>query len=250
MTGLVQTSGGRARGPEEDAGLPACWSAWLGRVEYIRAWDLQKALARARAEARIPDTVLFLEHPPTYTLGRRGREEHLLVPRETLVRQGVALHRTDRGGDITFHGPGQLVVYPVISLRARPGGAGRYLRDLEEVVVEALTHFGVASGRMEGYTGVWTGGQKIAAIGAKIDANRVTQHGLALNVTTDLAWFDRIVPCGIRDRGVTSLARVIAGTVSLAEVAKSVAAAFSRVFGVRMLEVEPGTVWKEQEGPI
>lgn len=226
--------------------LTACWFSWLGRVEYLRAWELQKALALERANESIPDSVLFLEHPPTYTLGRRGREEHLLVPRETLEQQGVALHRTDRGGDITFHGPGQLVAYPVISLGSRAGGASRYLRDLEQVVVDALSRMGVQSGRMEGYTGVWTQGKKIAAIGAKIDANRVTQHGFALNVTTDLAFFDCIVPCGIRGRGVTSLAHVTgAPPPDMAVVVEWVAAAFSRVFAVRMVRVAPETLWNE-----
>lgn len=234
-------------GREDGRGLPVCWFSWLGQVEYLQAWELQKALAGARAGERIPDSVLFLEHPPTYTLGRRGREEHLLVPRETLERQGVALHRTDRGGDITFHGPGQLVVYPVISLKSRSGGAGCYLRGLEQVVVDALDRMGVESGRLEGYTGVWVQEQKIAAIGAKIDAGRVTQHGFALNVTTDLAFFERIVPCGIRGRGVTSLARVAGGPVHMEDVVERVAAAFSRVFGVRMLKVAPATLWGEVE---
>ncbi len=237
----------RAMGREDDRELPVCWFSWLGRVEFLRAWELQKALASGRAMERIPDSALFLEHPPTYTLGRRGREEHLLVPRETLERQGTALHRTDRGGDITFHGPGQLVVYPILSLRSRSGGASRYLRDLEQVVMDALSQMGVRSDRMKGYTGVWTHGRKIAAIGAKIDANRVTQHGFALNVTTDLTFFDRIVPCGIRGRAVTSLAHVAAGPVSVEDAVDSVAAAFSRVFGVRMLRVAPETLWSERQ---
>lgn len=219
------------------AATRCCLCAWLGRVEYLEALQIQKTLAKARAAGRIADALIFLEHPPTYTLGRRGREEHLLVRRETLEQAGFAVHRTDRGGDVTFHGPGQLVGYPVISLGGRPGGPGKYLRDVEDVIIQALAHFGVQGKRLEGYTGVWTGLDKMAAIGVKIDVNRITQHGFALNVTTDLDHFKNIIPCGIREHGVTSLAHVLGRSVLLDEVADRLASAFSHVFGLTMVKV-------------
>lgn len=220
-----------------------CLYAWLGRVEYMEALHIQKSLARARAERRIADALVFLEHPPTYTLGRRAREEHFLVPRETLEQAGFAVHRTDRGGDVTFHGPGQLVGYPVISLEDRPGGPGKYLRDVEDVIIHALACFGLQGKRLEGYTGVWIGLEKIAAIGVKIDVNRITQHGFALNVNTDLDYFKNIIPCGIREHGVTSLAHVLGRSVSLEDLACRLASAFSLVFGIKMVKVGLEEMW-------
>lgn len=219
-----------------------CQFSWLGRLEYGLGWDLQKALAEARAGNRAPDTLLLLEHPPTYTLGRRGSESNLLVSRQTLDNLGVALYRVDRGGDITFHGPGQLVGYPVLSLETREGGPSRYLRDIEETLIRALHAFGVPGRRLPGLTGVWVGEEKIAAIGVKINAKRITQHGFSLNVTTDLSYFRRIVPCGIRDKGVTSLSRVLGCEVGLLDVAKSVAESLACVFGLSAEEVDPATI--------
>jgi len=217
-----------------------CHVCRLGLVDYGAAWELQKALARARAEERIPDTLLLLEHPPTYTLGRRANEAHLLVSRQTLMQQGIAVYDVDRGGDVTFHGPGQLVGYPVLSLKDRQGGAGRYLRTVEEVLIMALAGFGVSAGRLPGFTGVWVENEKIAAIGVKINACRITGHGFALNVTTDISYFDRIIPCGIREKGVTSLSRVLdRGVVPLDEAAHKVIHAFGKVFDIEMTEINP-----------
>lgn len=224
-----------------------CWVCKLGLMDYLPARMLQKALAGARFDGKVPDMLLLLEHPPTYTLGRRAVEDHLLVSREELSRQGVEIHRVDRGGDITFHGPGQLVGYPVIHLANRAGGAGRYLRDLEEVLIRALAPFGVPAGRLPGFTGVWTEGGKIAAIGVKINADRVTEHGFALNLETDLRYFDQIVPCGIRGKAVTSLSRELGVRVSVEEAARTVSAAFGDVFAMSMEEVPPSRLEMFQE---
>ncbi len=206
----------------------------LGRMEYVRAWELQRSLARARAESSIPDVLLFVEHPPTYTLGKRTPPEHLLVDRSVLEAEGYAVHVVDRGGDITYHGPGQLVGYPIISLEGRPGGPGRYLRALEAVIIRGLEAFGIDAGRMEGFTGVWVGGAKIAAIGVRINARRVTTHGFALNVGPDLEAFRRIIPCGIRGKRVTSMREVLGVEPGWAAVQDRIAEAFESVFDVRM----------------
>jgi lipoate-protein ligase B len=210
----------------------------LGRVDYMAAWQLQQRLARARADGRIPDVLLFLEHPPTYTLGRRTPSEHLLVERSTLESEGVAVHVVDRGGDITYHGPGQLVVYPIFSLEGRAGGPSRYLRDLEEVIIRGLSAFGITSGRLQGFTGVWVGESKIAAIGVRINARRVTTHGFALNVSPDLEAFCRIIPCGIRGKAVTSMLQVLGTEPAVERVEELLAEAFESVFDLRMKPVE------------
>jgi lipoyl(octanoyl) transferase len=215
-----------------------CQVRWLGRVDYQVAWELQRVLAEERGRARIADTLLLLEHPPTYTLGTRGNDAHLLVDRDILAQEGVAVLRVDRGGDITFHGPGQLVGYPVLDVSRRRGGVGAYLRDLEEVLVRALAGFGIIAGRLRGHTGVWVGEEKIAAIGVKLNARKITGHGFALNVTTNLRYFAWIIPCGIRDKGVTSIARILGVPVPLSEVAAAVADAFGHVFGLEMVRRE------------
>jgi lipoyl(octanoyl) transferase len=219
--------------------LPLCRYAWLGSVDYIEAWRLQQALGEARARQAIPDTLLLLEHPSTYTLGRRGREDHLLADRQVLVRQGISIHHTDRGGDITYHGPGQLIGYPVLSLAGRPGGPVGYVRRLEEVLMQVLSEFGIAAVRAAGMTGVWAGDDKIAAIGVKVDARQITQHGFALNVNTDLRYFANIVPCGIRDKGVTSMAGLLGGSVPLPEVAGVVTREFGAIFNLHMVPAAP-----------
>jgi lipoyl(octanoyl) transferase len=216
----------------------SCRYRWLGRVDYQTAWDLQRELAEERGQDRIADTLLLLEHPPTYTLGVRGDDAHLLVSRERLAGQGIAVVRVDRGGDITFHGPGQLVGYPVLEVSRRRGGVGRYLRDLEEVLMRTLAVFGVIGTRLRGHTGVWVGEDKIAAIGVKVNARKITGHGFALNVTTNLAFFAQIIPCGIRDKGVTSLARILGCAVPLREVAERVVEAFGQVFDLDMVKLE------------
>ena len=221
--------------------LPPCRARWLGRMDYQDAWSLQRQLALRRARAEIEDTLLLLEHPPVYTTGRRpvpaGRQaggDRLLVPREALAAPLLAV---DRGGDITFHGPGQLVAYPIIGLGAQPRGVQAYVRGLEEAIIRTLAVYGIEAARVAGLTGVWTGRDKIAAIGVRVSrpggaaGGWVSSHGLALNVSVDLEWFERIVPCGIADRGVTSMERVLGYAVPLSEVAGRLAREFGAVFG-------------------
>ncbi len=211
----------------------------LGLVDYLEAWTLQRQLVEARTAGRVPDTLLLLEHPPTYTIGATGNASHLLVSQEELGRLGIAVHCVDRGGDITYHGPGQLVGYPVFDISERRGGPLRYLRELEGVLVEALGCLGVKSGLLRHHTGVWVGEEKIAAIGVKVTARHITSHGFALNVNPDLDHFAHIIPCGIRDKGVTSLARLLGHEISVRAVADQVVAAFGRVFRCTMVEVRP-----------
>ncbi len=223
-----------------DGRHPACRVVWLGRVDYQMAWDLQRSLAAQRLAGEIPDTLLLLEHPPTITVGRGGTSAHVLAAPEALARRGITVVETDRGGDVTYHGPGQVVGYPILNLQAAPHKPDlhAYLRALEETLIQTLAAFGVSSGRFPGYTGVWTGLQaprpeKVAAIGIRVSC-WITSHGFALNIGTDLAPFDLIVPCGIRDYGVTSLARLLGREVCLEEVLPVVTAAFADVFGLEV----------------
>lgn len=201
-----------------------------GLMEYAAAWRLQRCLAddvRAGGDERL----ILLEHPHTYTLGARARHEHLLLPPAVLESQGAQVFRVDRGGDVTYHGPGQLVGYPILHLRRRGLGPVAYVRLLEETLIDALQTFGIAGRRSEGRPGVWVADAKIAAIGVRI-ASGVSMHGFALNVTTDLSFFDRIVPCGLPGVAVTSMAAELGRAVDVPEVAGRVEAAFARRFGV------------------
>ncbi len=219
-------------------GNNVCHSCFLGRIEYMQARELQKQLADAVA-AGSPDTLLLLEHPPTYTLGVRGSDAGLLIPRESLLRQGAAVYNVDRGGDVTFHGPGQLVGYPVLNLAKLGTGIRLYLRFLEEVMIRALRSFGLSAVRIDGYTGAWVNDEKIGAIGVKITSKRITQHGFAFNANTDLSYFGHIVPCGIRDKGVTSLSRILGHDVPLPQLAAIIAEHFGYVFEKEMVEIHP-----------
>jgi lipoate-protein ligase B len=218
---------------------------WLGRREYTQVWQLQQALAAQRHAGVIPDTLLLLEHPPTITLGRKADPRHLLASPEELTRQGIAIIESDRGGDVTYHGPGQLVGYPIFDLNAAPGPPDlhRYLRNLEEALARLLAAFGVEAGRFPPHTGVWVGletprPEKIAAIGIK--ASRwVTQHGFALNVQPEMAHFDLIVPCGLREYGVTSLAAALGRPVEVEELLAPTATAFADVFDRHFRWAEP-----------
>ena len=187
---------------------------WLGTVPYQEAWQLQRRFAAARAAGEIEDCLLLLEHPPVYTVGRNAQAAHLGAGAAALRALGAECVEVDRGGSVTFHGPGQLVGYPILRLAdAFPmagdpgrGDAVAYVRALEAALIGTAARYGIAASRRPGYTGAWVGGAKLAAIGVKLAAG-VTQHGVALNVCTDLAWFDHIIPCGIPDAGVTSLVR-------------------------------------------
>lgn len=202
----------------------------LGRVGYREALELQGRIMEARQERRIPDTLLLLEHPHTLTFGSRQRPEHLLVSPEELAHRGVGLYPTRRGGDITYHGPGQIVGYPIVELKLPGRGVHWYVRGLEEVLIRTLASYGIEGERSPGQTGVWVGREKIAAIGVEVK-RWVTRHGFALNVTTDLTYFDLIVPCGIPDKGVTSMERLSGRAPDQVEVEDEILRRFVEVFG-------------------
>jgi lipoyl(octanoyl) transferase len=210
----------------------------MGLTSYVEALAVQQQLVAARKAGGAPDTLLLLEHPPVITLGRAANRAHVLADEEARRSRGVELFETGRGGDVTYHGPGQLVGYPIISLAPDRCDVRRYVRDLEEVLIRAAADFGVEAGRIAGLTGVWVGGEKLAAIGVRI-SRWVTMHGFAFNVTTDLSHFEMIVPCGIADHGVTSLEKILGRRIALNEVAASVARHFGEVFERRMLDRPP-----------
>ncbi|MBP1654758.1 MAG: lipB [Bacteroidetes bacterium] len=203
--------------------------ARLGRTGYRDCWDLQRRLALARAGHSVPDVLLLTEHEHVYTIGRSGDDRHLLATDEELSRAGVAVVHTDRGGDITYHGPGQLVGYPILDLTLHGSDLHLYLRMLEEAVIRTLGEFGVSAGRHPSYTGVWVGGEKVCAIGVRT-SRWITTHGFALNVDADLTRFDRIIPCGIFDRGVTSMRALLGRDVTIGEVEPVVARNMGAVF--------------------
>jgi lipoyl(octanoyl) transferase len=207
----------------------------LGVVDYNAGLDLQRELVEERRAGRIGDTLLLLEHPPVITLGvkTRGNPTHIVATSDELTAAGVTVHETGRGGDVTYHGPGQLVGYPILDLRPDRTDVHRYVRDLEEALILALHEFGISGMRVPGLTGVWVGapGQedKVAAIGVRI-SRWITSHGFALNVSPDLGHFDLIVPCGIKDRGVTSIARLLTRDVAMADVEEAVVRGMTAVF--------------------
>ena len=202
----------------------------LGRVPYQEAWSLQNRLADARRAGLMPDTLILLEHPHTYTIGRSGTRDHVYLAEDELAARGITCLEVDRGGDVTYHGPGQLVGYPILALGPRPD-VGWYLRSLEAGLIDVLADFKIAAGRLEGYTGVWIGDRKIAAIGVKVSQG-VTTHGFALNVATDLSLFTHILACGIPDKGVTSMALELRTAPPMAAVEDAVIARFSERFVV------------------
>jgi len=213
----------------------------LGTVPYHPTWELQDELAQQRRERRIGDRLLLVEHFPVFTIGRGGDEANLLATPARLRELGAEFVRIDRGGDITFHGPGQLVAYPIVELRD-PLDLRRYVRSLEAAIIETAAAFGVTAGRVDGLTGVWVDGQrKLAAIGVRVRRG-VTTHGLALNVNTDLAWFDEMIPCGISDREVTSLARELGSPVDMARAEDELARSLARSLGLRLGESRGGPI--------
>lgn len=211
----------------------------LGRTSYMQCWDLQRRAAQMRFQGKIPDTLLLTEHDHVYTLGTGGDADHLLASEKELRGRGADFVRTDRGGDITYHGPGQLVGYPILNLTAYYKDLHRYLRDLEEVVILTLGEFALRGSRVPGYTGVWVGGDKICALGIRT-SRWITMHGFALNVSTDLSYFGRIIPCGIFEMGVTSMEEALGRQVPMGEVASALRLQFGRVFGVRVKEAHCG----------
>ncbi len=206
-----------------------------GLVDYDRALAWQRARGEALLAGVEGESLALLEHPPVFTLGARGNREHLLATPDVLAARGAAVVPTDRGGDITFHGPGQLVAYPILDVRGRSLGAATYVRRLEAVIIDTLAAFGITAERVEGRPGVWVEDAKIAAIGVRISRG-ISRHGLALNVSTDLEWFGQIVPCGIPNAEVTSMDRLLAEAPPMREVEDAMVAAFERAFGVRVVE--------------
>lgn len=211
-----------------------------GRVPYLAMWEQQQALAAARAWGEVGDLLLLLEHEPVYTNGRGGDRRHLLVDEATLAALGASYHEVDRGGDITYHGPGQLVGYPIVALDGLGLTVRGYVRTLEQLLIQTAACFGVSAHAVPGYTGVWVGTEKLAAIGVRVTRG-VAYHGFALNVCPDLSSFGRIVPCGIPDRGVTSLARILAREVAVDDVAGVCAEVFGEMFGLSLR-------WSDQWG--
>ena len=220
-------------GAEIAAGERTCRIIRAGVVDYREAWDWQVRIANAVRDGSEPETLLLLEHRHTYTRGRLAPDSDLLLDEATLAARGIALVETDRGGLITYHGPGQLIAYPIIRLRGR-GGPHWYVRTLEQVIIKVLAEFGVTATTVDGRTGVWTadGQRKIAAIGVKI-AGGVAYHGFAINLDPDLTMFDGIVPCGITDRAVTSMAAELGQAVDIDAVAASVAQEFCAGIGLQ-----------------
>jgi lipoate-protein ligase B len=216
----------------------------LGIVPYARALALQRVLHAQRVAGAIPDTLLLLEHPPVITLGKAFHPEHLRYAREFYAQQGIELHPTDRGGDVTCHNLGQLVGYPIFDVAQHGRDLHKFLRDIEQAIIDALRAFGVEAHREAGYTGVWVGDAKIAAIGIKV-TKWVSMHGFALNVNNDLRLFQTIVPCGIADRPVTSLQQVLGRAVLMEQVKHEIVCAFEQVFKITFrytshdTEVEP-----------
>lgn len=211
----------------------------LGVVPYVDALALQRALVDDRHAGRIDDVLLLVEHPHVLTLGAKGDggRSHILASREALLSRGVQLHETGRGGDITYHGPGQIVGYPIVDLKPDRCDVHRYVRDLEEVLMRVTADYGIEATRVPGLTGIWIGREKLAAIGVRI-SRWITSHGFAINVTTNLDYFNLIVPCGIADRGVTSLAR-LGRAADRAGVEDRIVAHFCEVFDRRPAPPSP-----------
>jgi lipoyl(octanoyl) transferase len=207
----------------------------LGLVDYAYGLRLQRERVAARKAGVIPDTLLLLEHPHVYTLGRNAKRENLLISAEQLSAQGAQVFEIDRGGDVTYHGPGQLVGYPIMDLGQHRRDIAWYMRCLEEVFIAVAGEYGIQAGRLTGAPGVWVGNDKLVAMGVHI-SRWVTSHGFAFNVNTELRYYDWIVPCGLRDRGVTSLEKLLGHRVAMEEVAERVVRQFGRVFELEMLE--------------
>ena len=211
--------------------LPLLEVRRLGRLDYPAALTLQRTLVEERRANHVPDLLLLVEHPPVITIGVKGDggRGNIIATPEQLASLGIAIHETGRGGDVTYHGPGQLVVYPILDLRPDRCDVHRYVRDIEDVMIRVCASYGVTAGRIAGLTGAWVGSEKIGAIGIRM-SRWITSHGLALNVSTNLDHFRLIVPCGIGDRGVTSLERTIGRPVDMFDVEQRLVAAFLDVF--------------------
>jgi lipoyl(octanoyl) transferase len=238
-----------------------CLVVDLGLIGYERAWDLQKRIVAARKLALIPDVLLLCEHPHVITMGRNGRAEHLLVSESLLRARGVEFHATNRGGDITYHGPGQIVAYPILNLAEIRRDVGWYVRQLEEAMIRTSAEYGITAGRRDGRTGIWVDvtsaseiatEEKLGAIGVHI-SRWVTSHGLAYNVTTDLSYFDLIVPCGIAGKRATSLKRLLNREVEMNDTSQKLVRYLGDCFGRKMRAISPSeleSALAAQETPV
>lgn len=221
-------------------------SAWLlnltgALTPYREAWELQKALVAARQQDLIPDILILLVHPPVITVGRSGKREHLLLPPHLLEAKGFAYYEIERGGSATYHGPGQLVGYPILHLRPYNEDIVRYMRNLEETILRTLADFQIRGERVRGYPGVWVDGAKIAAVGVAVK-RKVTMHGFALNVDPDLSHFQVINPCGL-GKPVTSMAAILGRTVRVEDVAASYARHFAEVYRLALTPISLEELW-------
>lgn len=212
-----------------------CSVEQLGLLGYEEALHLQRQRVAQRKAGEIPDTLQLLEHPHVYTLGRNAKRKHLLVSPEYLLLRGAEVYETDRGGDITYHGPGQLVGYPILDLTQHRRDISWYMRSLEEVFIGVAADFGVHASRLAGAAGVWVGDKKLVAMGVHV-SRWITSHGFAFNVSTDLSYFDYIVPCGLHGKGVTSLEKLLGVPVALGEVIECVVEHFRRTFGFELVQ--------------
>ena len=217
-----------------------CYVLDLGLIEYEKAYNLQKHLAAARKACRIDDLLLLLEHPPVITLGKRANKENILASPEALSREKIKLVEVDRGGDVTYHGPGQLVGYPIINLGNYDKDIHRNLRNLEEVLIRLLEEYGLEAGRKEGYTGVWIGEKKVASLGIKV-SKWISYHGFSLNVNPSLRHFSLIKPCGLAPEKITSLKRLLEQKIDLSQLQRRLIKHFGDVFALEMSEVK----WEE-----
>jgi lipoyl(octanoyl) transferase len=212
-------------------------SGWLVRppepVPYGAANEAMHVLARRRLAGEIPDTLILLEHPPVYTAGRRWKQEHIVWNEDRIRAAGAELHFIDRGGSLTFHGPGQLVGYPIVDIGTKPDAIG-HVRSLEEVVIRAAADVGVELHRNDVQTGVWSGERKVCAIGVRLMRARVSLHGFALNCTTDVSWYDAIVPCGLANEGVGSLSQLAGREITVGDMTLPVLRHFERAFGLEL----------------
>jgi lipoyl(octanoyl) transferase len=206
-----------------------CEARWLGRVSYSDGLEMQDRAVERLRSGEGSEQLLLLEHPHVFTLGRGADSRNILADQKQLKSHSIEVYETGRGGDVTYHGPGQLVGYPIISLKPDRCDVHRYVRDLEEALIRAIADYGITGARIAGLTGVWVGNEKIAAIGVRI-ARWITSHGFALNVSTDLDYFRMIVPCGITDKGVTSISRLLGRAIDVEEVAQAVTRHFGAVF--------------------
>jgi lipoate-protein ligase B len=225
-------------------GCHECLATWQGYVPYSRALDLQMQICKLKKQGFEKDVLLLLEHPPTITLGRSAKLHNLLAKEEDLRCQGISFWNVDRGGDITFHGPGQLVGYPILSLHSSERDVRGYMRKLEESIIRLLAHYGIKAERDAQFTGVWTQMGKIASMGVHI-SRWITRHGFALNVNTDLSFYDLIVPCGIVGRGVTSIQKHLSRDTDMAEIADRYISEFGSLFNRNMIRTKEESLFSE-----